>query len=955
MSDEKTPEPASKKARKYRGSHPGAATLARGEPMIWLTGGALLLALAMIIFLLAWIAMQGLTTFWPQPVVEVELHDGSRLVGEVAEVDTYQATVDDIVEKSDEVKTAFVDSLIDRISSWDGLEDSIQSHVNKLDSRLALAKSELDLVSTRVDSIKSEIGDNPESAYLRRDLIAENSQTTQLDEALTKLDDWNARVSGLEFEIESAKAAKEYFAKLEVDRSNSKAIFDAPYESQVVGLRGLLDLVEKKTGRAITIRQRKIRTGNRQLTGVPFHWVADYEVVRETKPEDVWLLERVSWGRFYGNAQQSSVLHSRDVSEIESQLAGALATLDGSEDTHQEAKSAVEQKLAELREKAATSLLGQIERVDGDALVALDDSGQETVLESSTTGDPNVVAIRQQFEGSGAAWQLFEKNHGETLEKFAKSQHLSKHEIGHWYRLKARADLRIKQAQLDDQTQLEDLAENYAAALAETNDLTSDMEELDGMLKTVTQEFAQQPKAIATLQESIASRRSQLEQQVSGQKKTIGEIDSKIEKLPQRSKSAINHFVKVSQEVAENDEKLKTEIKYLTDEIARYQIEFQTASDQTKTIAFGDIVRGYQPNRLQGNSRWRIYWERWREFLTEEPREGEGGVLPCIWGTVVMTLIMSLAVVPFGVLAALYLREYAKAGPIVSAVRIAINNLAGVPSVVFGVFGLGFFCYRIGSYIDGGPTKAGFQPWESRNWLICLAALAIVSVAGFFFGISSLSARPGERSAVKRWFARFSLLTWVVAFGLFVALLMYNPFFDGFYQAKLPDPTWGKGGVLWASLTLALLTLPVVIVATEESLAAVPNSMREGSYGCGASKWQTIRRIILPHALPGIMTGMILAMARGAGEVAPLMLVGVVALAPELPIDGVFPFVHGERSFMHLGYHIYALGFQSPDADAAKPMVYTTTLLLIGIITILNVSAVWLRTMLRRRFRSGQF
>jgi len=243
-----------------------------------------------------------------------------------------------------------------------------------------------------------------------------------------------------------------------------------------------------------------------------------------------------------------------------------------------------------------------------------------------------------------------------------------------------------------------------------------------------------------------------------------------------------------------------------------------------------------------------------------------------------MTLLMSLAVVPFGVMAALYIREYAKGGPLISAVRISINNLAGVPSIVFGVFGLGFFCYLTGAGID-----------------------------------------------------------------------------ELFFAAKLPNPTYGKGGVLWASLTLALLTLPVVIVATEEALAAVPNSMREGSYACGGSKWQTIRRIVMPRAMPGIMTGMILAMARGAGEVAPLMLVGAVKIAPELPMDGVFPYIHPERSFMHLGFHIYDLGFQSQNSEAAKPMVFTTTLLLIALIFILNILAVRLRTRLRKKFVSAAF
>jgi phosphate transport system permease protein len=321
-------------------------------------------------------------------------------------------------------------------------------------------------------------------------------------------------------------------------------------------------------------------------------------------------------------------------------------------------------------------------------------------------------------------------------------------------------------------------------------------------------------------------------------------------------------------------------MRELREENDRFEIEMTTIDGQEVTLPLAGIVRAYPANQLGFLDKLGVYVSRWVEFLTDDPREAnsEGGVMPAIVGTVIMTLLMSLAVVPFGVLAALYLREYAKAGPVVSAVRIAINNLAGVPSIVFGVFGLGFFCYIVGVSID-----------------------------------------------------------------------------QLFFAERLPNPTYGKGGVIWASLTLALLTLPVVVVATEEALAAVPRSMREGSYACGASKWQTVQRIVLPRAMPGIMTGLILAMARGAGEVAPLMLVGAVKLAPDLPIDGVAPYLHPERSFMHLGFHIYDVGFQSQNSEAAKPMVFTTTLLLITIIAALNVTAIWIRTRLRKRFLGAQF
>ena len=176
-----------------------------------------------------------------------------------------------------------------------------------------------------------------------------------------------------------------------------------------------------------------------------------------------------------------------------------------------------------------------------------------------------------------------------------------------------------------------------------------------------------------------------------------------------------------------------------------------------------------------------------------------------------------------------------------------------------------------------------------------------------------------------------------------------------FFADRLPTPTFGTGGLMWASMTLALMTVPVVIVATEEAIAAVPRGMREGSLACGASKWQTIQRIVLPAAVPGIITGLILAMARGAGEVAPLMLVGVVKLAPSLPIDGEFPFLHPERKFMHLGFHIYDLGFQSPDSEAAKPMVFATTLLLILLVVCLNLGAILLRERLRKKYQTGAF
>jgi len=312
---------------------------------------------------------------------------------------------------------------------------------------------------------------------------------------------------------------------------------------------------------------------------------------------------------------------------------------------------------------------------------------------------------------------------------------------------------------------------------------------------------------------------------------------------------------------------------------ARHQAVFTSVDGRTKSLPVSSIIRVHRPNRLSWFGTLQVYGDRIAEFIFAEPREAnsEGGVAPAIFGTVLMTLLMVVAAVPLGVLTALYLHEYARQGPLVSAVRIAVNNLAGVPSIVFGVFGLGFFCYLIGGTID--------QLW---------------------------------------------------------------------FPERLPMPTFGGGAILWASLTLALLTVPVVIVATEEALVAVPQGLREASLACGATKLQTIWRVVLPSALPGILTGAILAMARGAGEVAPLMITGVVKLAPELPVDWTFPFLHLERRFMHLGFHIYDVGFQSPNVEASKAMVYATSLLLVGIVICLNLTSMRIRARLRARFQGAR-
>lgn len=258
----------------------------------------------------------------------------------------------------------------------------------------------------------------------------------------------------------------------------------------------------------------------------------------------------------------------------------------------------------------------------------------------------------------------------------------------------------------------------------------------------------------------------------------------------------------------------------------------------------------------------RITWQ----FLTANPEEGmtAGGIFPAIYGTAVMTVLMTIAVLPIGVATAVYLHEYAPpSSRLAPLVRVAVTNLAGVPSIVFGLFGLGFFIQFVGR------------------------------------GLDRLLSEPGT--------------------------LRY-----------------GQPALVWASLTLAVLTLPVVIVATEEALRAVPRELRDASLALGATKSQTLARVVLPGALPGILTGAILAVARGAGEVAPILFTGVAYFLPDLP-HSLF------SQFMHLGYHVYVLATQSPDVEATRPLLYATVLVLLALTFALNLVAIAIRTRTRRR------
>ena len=394
--------------------------------------------------------------------------------------------------------------------------------------------------------------------------------------------------------------------------------------------------------------------------------------------------------------------------------------------------------------------------------------------------------------------------------------------------------------------------------------------------------------AWSALQDAVAEKTALRDRIKTIQKGEIGRINYAMERLRLRERrleldgdNDPAKLAKISAERAKLDQAyagFNATLTQLYKEMERYSVTARTQSGVSVVLPAAQLVRAFRPNTMNVLQKIGHYGAKVWEFVSDEPREAntEGGVFPAIFGTVLLVIIMSIFVTPFGVIAAIYLREYAHQGLLTRTIRIAVNNLAGVPSIVYGVFGLGFFVYFLGGNID-----------------------------------------------------------------------------ELFFAEALPSPTFGTPGILWSALTLAILTVPVVIVSTEEGLTRIPRAIREGSLALGATKAETLWRTVLPMATPAMMTGLILSIARAAGEVAPLMMVGVVKLAPSLPLDGNFPFLHVDRKFMHLGFHIYDVGFQSPNVEAARPLVYATAMLLVILIVALNIAAIRIRNQLRDKYNAG--
>ncbi len=326
----------------------------------------------------------------------------------------------------------------------------------------------------------------------------------------------------------------------------------------------------------------------------------------------------------------------------------------------------------------------------------------------------------------------------------------------------------------------------------------------------------------------------------------------------------------------ENYHVWERQLSELQQSLAQYQITVNLADGRELIVPFSDTQYIQYPNVVNTVEKLQYFFSQIWLFVSDSPKQAitAGGVFPALFGTVLMVMLMTVMVTPLGVLAAIYLAEYAPNNSVVSIIRIAVSNLAGVPSIVYGVFGLGFFVYTVGGQLD-------------------------------------------------------SLL----------------------FPEKSDVAIFGAPGLLWASLTMALLTLPVVIVATEEGLRRVPVSLRQGSYALGATKFETIRLTVLPMATPGIMTGVILAIARGAGEVAPLLMLGAVKFALLLPVDGEFPYIHLERQFMHLGVLIYDGAFHSQYGGSEAGLMFAACMLLLIVVLVLNTIAVRIRNRLRHQYQ----
>ncbi len=1030
--------------------------------MVWLTGGALAVCLVMIVGLLGLILWEGAVTFWPRPMVRVDLHgvldptEGhSVYMGPVTRSETFPLQATTIARFKSEAQRPLrrqaiellepaVSPALQQLAETERLDyalDAVAQSVRKLEDDAdsgdlpKATRSTLGKVIAAWPSVETA----PTNATMDQALAAEQAFAGTLSAAskavrqdvlalrqkvlggdVAEPDELKQFTRDLRFvvlrrideHLTSAQRRSEHLRKqmlmlVAVPRINDAVrTIDDPNADFLSVLDDLRSSGEPGVANAAAFvmdhiqvehRRRLFRTANYDLTRRHFHWIPDYAIANETEPEWAVVVERLREGRFHGKPIEFVIHAKRQVNDREQMLLDAqnlvtrgMRLVDRAErGALARAFGQINQKLSEVRLAQSREFLQGFED-QTEIQLSLRLLNGQTVDANQWDEQTPIVEVTRVWRGPEAAWRQMVERQPAVRERRDRYKQLQEHEIGQINKRLSDARVELRGAALahDKQvleqtnarreagqaggfwpvrdarrltflTRLVQPAQSLIVAEATQAELKRQTKQHQVLLQQLRDTYGSDDPVTEACAAAVPVVAARAEEQIAEARARVEELKAELVEAPDSVTDELDHFMSVARAASEQTAEVTGRMQKLEAENQRYVLHVETAQGQVQPISLGEIVRIFPANRATESlaDMSSIYLSRWGEFLADEPRQAnsEGGIFPAIIGTVLMTIIMAFAVVPFGVMAALYLREYAKGGVIVSAVRIAINNLAGVPSIVFGVFGLGFFCYAVGDFVDAGPV----YELPAGRWFIYLGVLVGFAVLGALLMAKSLK-RPGQAmTPTQNVLRHIAGLLWISAAIGVIVLVTVTPFFDGFFEArKLAEnqPTFGKGALVWASLTLALLTLPVVIVATEEALAAVPNSMREGSYACGASKWQTIKRIVLPRAMPGIMTGMILAMARGAGEVAPLMLVGAVKLAPELPISADPGEAFGiNRSFMHMGYHIYDLAVQSQNSEAAKPMVFTTTLLLIAIVAALNLSAIWLRTRLRRRFVASAF
>jgi len=687
--------------------------------------------------------------------------------------------------------------------------------------------------------------------------------------------------------------------------------------------------------------RRLYRVGNKEFREQPFKWVPVYQIASTSLEPSATLLERRAWGVWHG-------FPTATVQIVEKEVPGPASAVVKAE------------------------------------VVGADGARVEREVVGEGAGGRVLVREKRTWEGTPeVVMQAFLAQHPSAVGRAAEIARLKEVEIGQINlgleaeRLRVRdAEIALARSEFGGADGL--LGEGLAGVVVVVASATTALVCIGALVarlrarKPVEQGFLPEPDRRGALINALLltvglglGLLAYAENPWAARKVTAQDVQAVRASAEQEIARLNGRYREVQREIAQVDTlDDQWRVVFTEPSTGRFAPVRQTEPDQPMRISA--VVRAVQPNGMSFLGKLGVYLSRWGEFLFDVPREAntEGGIYPVIFGTVALTILLSIVVVPLGVIAALYLREYAKQGALTSLIRIAINNLAGVPSIVFGVFGLGFFVYTVGAFVD---TGSGVLPGERVSllgvvdtrqvvaWWVGVLLMGGLVVGAVLMGNLATPVPGKHATRLQENVGKIAFGAWCLASLGSLALLAYTPYFRGFFEARAPSPTFASKGMLWSAATLALLTLPVVIVATEEAIAAVPRTMREGSYGCGASKWQTMQRIVLPRAMPGIMTGMILAMARGAGEVAPLMLVGAVKLAESLPVDGNVPFVHLDRPFMHLGFHIYDVGFQSPDSEAARPVVWCTTLVLIVVVVALNITAIRIRSNLRRKFLGEAF